>query len=81
MAVTRKDMLNALRPSLDKLFSDEYAKWGKRKVCEVIQRGDTYDVLEHSVDEPDDIVIATGLSFDEVTALYKLTDKEWKWVV
>jgi hypothetical protein len=81
MAITRKELLEQLKPSLNKIFSDEYSKWGDRKICEVIQCGDTYNVLEHSVNEPDDIVIATGLTFDEVSALYKLTDKEWVWEV
>lgn len=72
MAITRKERLKTIMPSLNKLFSDEYSKWSERKVYEVIRRGDTFDVLEHSVNEPDDIVVAQGLTDKELDAMLKL---------
>jgi hypothetical protein len=71
-ALSRSQILKQLMPGLNKLFVDEYAKYSERKVYEVIQRGDTFDVHEHSVGIPDDVVLATGLTEKELEAILNM---------
>lgn len=73
MAITRKELLNQLMPELDKLFKMTYEEYSTRKVYEVIQReGDSFDVLEHSVAQPDDVLVAKGLTGKELDAMLNL---------
>ena len=71
-ALSRAQTLKQLLPGLNKIFNDEYDRYSERKVYEVIRRGDTFDVHEHTVGMADDVVLASGLSETEVAAVLNL---------